>query len=261
MDIRSITPQDILHCLRRIEARGSYEVASRVLGICSMIFRYGVAIAVCESDPCRDLRGALVPRKKGQLAALTTPEEAGRLMRNIRNYNASQTVRYAMLLSAYTFCRPGEIRQAEWKEIDLNKELLVIPAEKMKARREHIVPLSRQAIEVLEAMRGISDERSLYVFHTPRTYKKPLSDGGVLSALKRMGYQQGEMTAHGFRTMASTLLNENNIARFDVIEAQLAHAGFDKIRSVYNRAEYMDERRKLMQDWADYLDALEKEFK
>ena len=259
VEIRSITPHDILLCLRRIETRGSCEVASRVLGICSMIFRYGVATTVCDSDPCRDLRGALVPRKKGRLAALTTPDEAGQLMRNINNYNASQTVRYAMLLSAYTFCRPGEIRNTEWSEIDFSKKVWIIPAEKMKARREHIVPLSHQAIKVLEAMRGISDERSLYVFHTPRTYKKPLSDGGVLSAIRRMGYQQSEMTAHGFRSMASTLLNENNIARFDVIEAQLAHSGIDKIRSVYNRAEYMDERKKLMQDWADYLDALAKE--
>ena len=251
MPITDITPQDVLKIIRNIEKRRAYEVANMTLGICSLVFRYAVAIGVCPSDPCRDLRGAMVPHKKGKFAALTKPKEAGALMRNIEEYHGSFTVKCALQFSALTFCRPNEIRKAEWQEIDFERALWTIPASKMKMRVEHIVPLSRQAIEVLNAIKELTGG-GVYVFPTPRTAARPLTECAVLSAIRSMGYSTSEMTAHGFRAMASTLLNEIG-ARPDVIETQLAHAGADKIRSIYNRAEYMQERRKLMQEWADYL--------
>ncbi|MDR2819424.1 MAG: tyrosine-type recombinase/integrase [Desulfovibrio sp.] len=252
--IATITPQDILAMLRKIEERRAFETASRVLGICSLVFRYGVASGVVDSDPCRDLRGALVPHQKGQHAAIVKPKEVGALMRTIDDYKGSAVVRGALAFSALTFCRPGEIRHAEWQEIDFENREWTIPAAKMKTRVEHRVPLSRQALEVLRALQPITGT-GRYVFPSPRSKDKPLSENGVLAALRNMGYEKDQMTAHGFRAMASTLLNERG-CRADVIEAQLAHKGADKIRAVYNRAQYMEDRRQLMQEWADYLDEL-----
>lgn len=252
--VRLITPQEVLVMLRAIEARQAFETAHRVLGMCSMIFRYAVAVGLVDSDPCRDLRGALVPYQKGQFAALTTPCEAGALMRSIEGYRGSGVVRAALVFSALTFCRPGEIRQAEWKEVDFDRREWIIPAEKMKMRQAHRVPLSRQALEVLVNIRPLTGD-GRYVFPGMRGRGRPLSENAVNAALRSMGYAKEQMTAHGFRAMASTLLNELG-HRADVIEAQLAHKGADKIRAIYNRAEYMDARRRLMQAWADYLDAL-----
>ena len=252
--ISEIGPTDVLSIIRTIEERRAFETASRVLGICSLVFRYGVAIGANPSDPCRDLRGALVPHQKGQHAALTKPKEVGALMRTIDDYKGSAVVRGALAFSALTFCRPGEIRHAEWQEIDFETKEWTVPAAKMKTRVEHRVPLSRQALEVLRALQPITGT-GRYVFPSPRSKDKPLSENGVLAALRNMGYEKEQMTAHGFRAMASTLLNERG-CRPDVIEAQLAHKGADKIRAVYNRAQYMEDRRQLMQEWADYLDEL-----
>ncbi|MDY0258467.1 MAG: tyrosine-type recombinase/integrase [Desulfovibrio sp.] len=253
-DIAQIAPQDVLAMLRKIEERKAYETAQRVLGICSQVFRYGVAIGAVTSDPCRDLRGALVPHATQSLAAITAPKEVGALMLGIDDYKGSAIVRAALKLSALTFARPGEIRHAEWGEIDFEEREWRIPAEKMKARREHRIPLSRQALEVLEGLRPLTGH-GRYVFPGPRKWR-PLSENGVTSALRRMGYTSEEMTAHGFRSMASTLLNELGEFRADVIEAQLAHKNGDSVRAIYNRAAYMDERRAMMQKWADYLDGL-----
>lgn len=254
--IVEVTPQDVLAMLRKIEERRAFETASRVLGFCSLIFKYAVTLGLLVNDPCRDLRPALKPYAKGQLAAITKPKEVGALMLAVDDYKGSVVVRAALLFSALTFCRPGEIRHAEWSEIDFDRSEWTIPAEKMKGRIEHRVPLSRQALEVLH---GISPytRNGKYVFPTPRSNNRPLSENGVLSALRNMGYTKEQMTAHGFRSMASTLLNELG-HRADVIEAQLAHKGADRIRAVYNRAEYMNERRNLMQSWADYLDELKR---
>lgn len=254
LPISEITPQQVLAMLRKIEDRQAFETAQRVLGICSQVFRYGVAIGAVSSDPCRDLRGALVPHTPTNLAAITAPKEVGALMLAIKDYKGSAVVRAALKFSALTFARPGEIRHAEWGEIDFEGLEWRIPAEKMKARREHRVPLSRQASEVLEGLHPLTGS-GRYVFPGPRK-GRPLSENGVTSALRRMGYTSEEMTAHGFRSMASTLLNELGEFRADVIEAQLAHKSGDSIRAVYNRAAYMDERRTLMQAWADYLDGL-----
>jgi integrase len=184
---------------------------------------------------------------------LTRPEDVGGLILSIEGYEGYAVTRAAMLWSAYTFCRPGEVRRAEWKEIDWEKREWRIPAEKMKMRFEHRVPLARQCLAILENLRGkrLSD---VWIFPGLRP-SRPLSENGVLSALRRMGYAKHEMTAHGFRAMASTLLNELGY-RPDLIERQLAHGDTDKVRAVYNRAAYMEERRVMMQEWADYLDSL-----
>jgi integrase len=251
--IAEITPPDVLRFIRLIENRGKNETAFRVLGICSQVFRYGVSCGICQSDPCRDLRGALTAHTGTPRPALTNPDDVGKLMAAIHSYRGSSIMRSAILWSAYTFCRPGEVRRAEWTEIIWEKKEWRIPAEKMKMRFEHRVPLARQCMEILEKVREkkLSD---VWIFPGTRRFR-PLSENGVLSALRRMGYKKNEMTAHGFRAMASTLLNELGY-RPDIIEKQLAHGDSNKIRAIYNRAAYMDDRRVMMQDWADYLDGL-----
>lgn len=250
--IESLKPIDILTILKRIEARGARDVAHKCFGICSMIFRYAVASCILESDPCRDLKGALAPSLKGKFAAVTEHKDVGPLMRAITDYEHSEFVRCALLLSAYTFCRPGEIRHAEWTEIDFEKAEWIIPGEKMKGKLDHLVPLSRQALDILEILLPASGN-GRFVFPSIRTNSRPMSDGTVNSALRRLGYTKEEMTAHGFRAMASTRLNEMGF-REDVIERQLAHIERNKVRGAYNRAKYIDERRAMMQQWADYLD-------
>jgi integrase len=252
--IREIAPTDVLAMLRKIETRQALETASRTLGICSMVFRYGVGIGAVSSDPCRDLRGVLVPHKSKPFAALTRPKDVGVLMLAIDGYMGSAVVHAALLFSALVFCRPGEVRHAEWREIDIDAKEWIIPGEKMKGGREHRVPLSRQALDVLLGIREITGDGK-YVFPSQRGASRPLSENGVRVALRTMGYDNTQMTPHGFRAMASTLLNELG-CRADVIEAQLAHKSSDKIRAIYNRAQYMEERRQLMQQWADYLDSL-----
>ncbi|MBE6442345.1 MAG: DUF4102 domain-containing protein [Desulfovibrio desulfuricans] len=261
MPIDTIGPADVLRVVKGIEARGALEVAKRVLGICSLVFRYAVAAQAVKSNPCRDLGGALTQRAKSHFAAITTPEAAGELMLRIEGYRGTPVVRAALVFSALTFCRPGPIRHAEWAEMDFERRQWAIPAEKMKLTKEaklrnepHIVPLARQAVDLLTLIRHFTG-RGRYVFPNPRNNDLPMSENAVNVALRRMGYTKEQMTAHGFRSMASTLLNEAG-ERLDVIEAQLAHASADKIRAIYNRAQYMDARRALMQTWADMLDSL-----
>lgn len=248
--LSEITAPQVLAVLRKLEEQGKNDITRRLLSIVSQVFRYGVACGLCDSDPCRDLRGALAYHKSTPRAAITDPKEAGQLMRNIKAYPAG-TVQQAMLWSAYTFCRPIEVRQAEWQEIDFEKRMWIIPAEKMKMRREHRVPLSSQCMGILENQQGFDRK---WIFPSVRK-GKCLSEAGVLSAIRSMGYEKDRMCAHGFRAMASTLLNELGY-RPDIIEISLAHGDENKVRAVYNRAEYMEERRKMMQEWADYLDGL-----
>ncbi|SBV93247.1 Integrase family protein [uncultured delta proteobacterium] len=263
MPIADVGPINVLVLVKDIEGRGSMEVAKRVLGICSQVFRYAVALQLVKSDPCRDLGGALAPRIKSHFAALTTKEDAGELMRRIDEYQGTAVVRAALVFSALTFCRPGPVRHAEWDEIDFSGCQWIIPAEKMKLTKEmklrkepHIVPLARQTVDLLLKVQHFTG-RGRYIFPNPRNKDLPMSENAVNVAIRRMGYGKEQMTAHGFRSMASTLLNEFGY-RLDVIEAQLAHSSADKIRAIYNRAQYMEERRKLMQDWADMLDEFKK---
>lgn len=252
MNIKKITAPQVLAILRKLEEKGKNDITRRLLCIVSQVFRYGVACGVCGSDPCRDLNGALAFHKSTPRAAITDPKEVGQFMRNIMAYPLG-TVRQAMLWNAYTFCRPGEVRRAEWAEIDFEKRLWIIPPEKMKMKREHRVPLPRQCFDILEEQKGLDDK---YIFPSVRK-GRCLSDNGMLVAIRSMGYEKDKMCAHGFRAMASTLLNELGY-RPDIIEISLAHGDINKVRAAYNRAEYMEERRKMLQEYADYLDSLAK---
>ncbi|MDP1615334.1 MAG: site-specific integrase [Methylococcales bacterium] len=207
-----------------------------------------------ERNPAADLRGALSPVKQTHHASITDPIEIGKLLRAINDYRGSFVTKCALQLAPLFFVRPGELRHAEWVEIDIEKAEWRIPAEKMKMRVMHIVPLSEQAIEILREIRVLTGEGK-YVFPSVRSSKRAMSENKVLAALRRLGYTSDEMTGHGFRSMASTLLNEQGWNP-DAIERQLAHGERNTIRAAYNYAEYLPERKKMMQQWADYLDAL-----
>ena len=251
--IAEVTAPMLLAAVRKIEHRGAHDLAHRVLQVASQVFRYGVATGRCERDPAPDLRGALTPHKSKHQAAVA-PEELPALLRAIDGYGelGDKLTAYALRLLVLTFVRTNELIGAEWSELDLDSAVWIIPATRMKMKTEHVVPLSRQAIEVLREIRAIGcSSRYLFPGRNPDT---PISNNTMLFALYRLGYK-GKMTGHGFRAVASTILNEAGF-RADVIERQLAHCERNEIRGAYNRAEYLAERRKMMQQWADMLDAL-----
>ena len=252
--IGEITPPELLAVLRRIEGRGAVDQAHRVRSICSLIFRYAIATGRAERDTAADLRGALKTRAHTPRAAITEPKAIGGLLRAIDDFPGTFIVKSGLQLLALTFMRPSEVRLGEWSEIDFAEKVWRIPAKRMKMRLDHMVPLSTQALEILQNLQELTGHERL-MFPGLRSPKNPISDATFIAALRRMGYDKDEMTAHGFRAMASTLLNEQGYSA-DVIEKQLAHNPKDKIRGVYNRAEYLPERRKMMQEWADYLSAL-----
>ena len=252
--VGEITAPEILEVLRTLEARGTIETAHRVNQIIGQVLRYGVAVGRATRDPSADLRGALATRRVRHHAAIIDPREIGGLMRAIKGYGGSLTVRAALQLSALTFVRSGELRRAEWAEVDFDTATWRIRAERMKMRSEHIVPLSRQAVELLRELHRVTGAGQ-YIFPGGRTAARPMSENGITAALRAMGYEKGKMTAHGFRTMASTQLNELGF-RGDWIERQLAHCERDGVRAAYNSAEYLSDRRSMMQAWADHLDRL-----
>lgn len=254
--ISKIAPADVLKCLRRVEARGAIETAHRIHQHCSSIFKYAVATGRVERDPCGDLRGAIPAAKVKHHPTITDPTKVGELLRAIDGYDGSIIVRCALRLAPLVFLRQGEIRQAEWKDFNLNEREWRVPAERMKMDKLHIVPLSNQVMAILEELRPITGS-GRYVFPSARSVLRPMSNNAITAALRRMGYEVGTMTAHGFRSMASTLLNEQGV-NGDWIERQLAHRERNTIRAAYNYAQYLPERRKMMQDWADYLDVLRK---
>jgi integrase len=252
--INSITPPALLKVIKRIEARGTIETAHRDLSVCGQIFRFGVASGYCERDVAADLRGALTPVVHKNHAAIIEPQAIGELLRSIEAYQGSHIVRCALRLLPYVFTRPGELRNAEWTEINFKAAEWRIPPEKMKARRLHIVPLSRQALEILQ-----NDLRPLtgsgpYLF-PGRVSARPMSENTINAALRTMGYEKGRMTGHGFRSIASSHLNEAAWHR-DAIERQLAHAEGNEVRAAYLHADFLSERRTMMQWWADALDLL-----
>ncbi|SHO50421.1 tyrosine-type recombinase/integrase [Desulfopila aestuarii] len=252
--VNEITPREILLVCRRIENRGAYETAHRMKSICSQVFRYCVALGLCESDPCRDLQNALIPSVSKNMATITDPKQVGGLMRAIDGYQGNNVTKFGLQLAPLVFVRPGELRHAEWSEIDYTQSMWKIPAEKMKMRQTHLVPLSQQVIQIIRDLEPLTG-RGKYLFPSIRSISRPMSDNTLLSALRRLGYLNNEMTVHGFRGMASTLLHE---AGWDskVIERQLAHTDRNSVRAAYNHAEYLPERRRMMQDWANYLDQL-----
>ena len=252
--IREVHSPELLSVLRRIEARGVIETAHRTAQVCGQVFRYAVRTGRAERDPSADLRGALAPVKITHLASITDPKTIGGLLRAIDGYQGSIITQCALKLAPLVFVRPGELRKAEWSEVNLEACEWRIPADRMKARTQHIVPLSRQAVEVLRQLHPVTGH-GRYLFPSARTEARPMSDNAILAALRRMGFAKEEMTGHGFRSMASTILNEQGWHK-DAIERQLAHAERNKVRDAYNYAEYLPERRKMMQVWADYLDGL-----
>lgn len=252
--IREILPPEVLSVARRVESRGAIETAHRLVGNVGMVFRYAVASGLADSDPTRDLRGALSPTNEKHHASLTDPKAVADLLRTIETYSGSLVTRCALRFAPLVFVRPGELRHAEWSEINIDTAEWRIPAAKMKMRVQHIVPLSRQALAVLEELRPLTGS-GRFVFPSERTSERPMSENTVTAALRRLGYTKEEMTGHGFRSMASTLLNELGWNR-DAIERQLAHAERNNVRAAYNFAEFLPERRKMMQAWADNLDAL-----
>jgi integrase len=254
MPISQIKAPDLLACLRRVEARGKLGMAHRALQVCGRVLRYAVATGRADRDPSGDLRGALPPKQEKHHASFTDPNSLAGLLRAIDAYDGSVVVRSALRLAPMVFVRPGELRAAEWKEFNLYTGEWCIGAERMKMRAQHIVPLSRQAVAILRELEPETGA-GRFVFPSPRTTKRPLSDNGMLAALRRMGFEQSVLTVHGFRSTASTLLNEQGWHP-DAIERQLAHSERDGVRAAYNYAEYLPERRKMMQAWSDYLDTL-----
>lgn len=253
--VAGLTAPDFLRVARRIEDRGAIESAHRILQNCSQVIRYSIATGRADRDPVADLRGALPPTTDKHHAAITDPAAVGGLLRSIDGYAGTFVTRCALQLAPLAFVRPGELRHAEWAEIDLDTAEWNIPAEKMKVRQAHLVPLSSQAVEILRELRPLTG-RGRYVFPSARSPKRPMSNNAVLSALRRMGFDKDEMSGHGFRAMARTILDEVLGFRPDYIEHQLAHAVRDPNGRAYNRTAHLQERRKMMQAWSDYLDSL-----
>jgi integrase len=252
--VASITAPELLKVLRKTEDQRKFETTHRTKSLFSQIARYAIATGRAERDISTDLRGALTTAKVVHRAAITNPKKVGALLRAIDGYDFGATItRLALQLLALTFVRPGELRSAEWSEID--GDVWIIPASKMKMKREHRVPLSKQALSVIEELRAITG-KGKYLFPCLYATQRTMSENTLSQALRRMGYDQDDMTPHGFRAMAATLLNECGKWNPDAIERQLAHTDRNAVRRAYQRAEFWDERKIMMQWWADYLDGL-----
>jgi integrase len=253
--IADILPHELLALLRKLEARARHDSAKRLRSVCGQVFRYALATARANRDISADLRGALISARVTHRVAITTPAEVGALLRAIDDYEGHQVTVSALKLLPHVFVRPGELRHAEWREFDLDKAVWTIPAHKTKMRRSHSVPLSRQALAIITSIE--TDARlSPLLFPSLRSAKRPMSENTINAALRRLGYAQDEMTGHGFRAMASTLLNEMGKWNPDAVERQLAHAEANAVRRAYTRGEYWNERVAMMQEWSDYLDQL-----
>eukprot|EP01037_Dinobryon_pediforme_P006123 gene6123-6197_t len=257
MPIAEIEPADILGAIRRIESKGKLESARRTLQLASLVFRHAVATARLTSDPTRDLRGALTTPTVKHYGAITDAVRVGDLLRAIDGYEGLGIAKLALQLAPHVFVRPGELRHAEWSEINLDKAEWTIPAHKTKMRKAHQVPLSRQAIALLQEAYAVTGPTG-YLFPSVRTRARPMSENTLNGALRRLGYTTDEMTAHGFRAMASTLLNESGKWSPDAIERALAHGDSDRIRAAYHRGAHWQERVDMAQWWSDYLDTLRK---
>jgi len=260
--VGEVRAQDLLQTLRRIEARGAVETAHRAKQACGQVFRYAIATGRAEADPSAALRDALKPVTVTHMPAITDPKRVGELLRAIRDYEGQPTTRAALQLAPLVFVRPGELRKAEWSEFDLEAGEWRIGSDRMKRTKQekasgaaHLVPLPRQAVEILRDLHPLTGH-GRFLFPGLRTHERPMSDNAVLSALRRMGFPKDEMTGHGFRAMARTLLAERLGVDEAVIEAQLAHAVKDSLGRAYNRTQFADQRREMLQAWADYLDKL-----
>lgn len=260
--IAEIDAPELLQVLRRVVARGAIETAHRLKDACGQVFRYGIASGLCSRNPAADLREALPPVPTRHLAAIVEPKRAGELLRAMADYNGHPITRTALALSALLFLRPGELRQLEWAWLDVDAAMLTIPSGLMKRRKAdkangtpHLVPLAPQAVELFRDLQALTGG-GRYCFPSLQTKDRPMSENTVNVALRRLGYSNEEMTAHGFRAMARTLAAERLAVAPEVIEAQLAHTVPDALGRAYNRTQYREQRRDLMTKWADYLDLL-----
>lgn len=253
--ITEITPADLLATLQKVEVKGHLETARRMRSLAGRIFRYAVATSRASADPSALLRGALVAPKVTHHSAILEPKAVGDLLRAIDGYSGQPLTCLALKLTPHVFVRPGELRRAEWPEFDLEKAIWTIPTEKMKMRDPHVVPLSKQALELLESAKAIS-EGQRYVFSSLYPGKRPMSENTINAALRRLGYSGKEMTAHGFRSTASTLLNECGKWSADAIERALSHKDGNAMRGIYHRGKHWPERVEMAQWWSDHLDLL-----
>jgi integrase len=262
--IAEIEAPELLQCLRKIEARGAIETAHRVKNACGQVFRYGVAIGACQRNPAADLQDALKPVQSRHHAAIVEPKQAGALLRDVLAYEGHPVTRAALQLSALLLLRPGELRQMEWAWVDLDGAMLTVPPEVMKRKKAekrdgqpHLVPLAPQAVTILRELQPLTGgEGRRYVFPSLLTGERCMSENTVRGALRRMGYGNDDMTAHGFRAMARTMIAERLGVPPEVIEAQLAHTVGDALGRAYNRTQFAEQRRDMMSKWADYLDRL-----
>ncbi|MHB8529501.1 MAG: tyrosine-type recombinase/integrase [Caulobacteraceae bacterium] len=253
--VADIEPIELLEALRPLEAKGRHETALKTRAFAGRVFRHAVLTARAKANPAEALRGALTAPKVTHLAAVLEPAQVGGLLRAIEGYDGQPSTRLALQLMAHLFVRPGELRQARWPEIDFDAAVWRIPAARMKMKREHVVPLSRQALETFRQVQAVHPGGAL-VFPSLGSLDRPMSENTLNAALRRLGYARGEMTSHGFRAMASTLLNESGKWTPDAIERALAHADSDGVRAAYHRGAHWQERVKMMRWWSDHLDAL-----
>lgn len=253
--IAEIEPYELLAVLKRIELSGRHETAKRLLAFAGRVFRYAVATARAQRNVAADLQGALITPKTKHHAAIIDPKGVGALMRAIDGFEGHPVTQWALRLAPHVFVRPGELRMAEWKEIDLDAAIWRIPGSRMKMSREHVVPLSTQAVAILREAAELTGG-GRFVFPSVRTPLRPMSENTLNAALRRLGYTGDEMTSHGFRSTASTLLNESGKWSRDAIERALAHGDSDSVRAAYHRGAHWDERVRMAQWWSDYLDTL-----
>lgn len=255
LPISEIEPQLILAALRKIEVKGNYESANRARSYASRVFRYAVATGRIQHDPASVLRGSLIVPKVSHHAAILEPAKLGELLRAIEGYTGSPITLFALKFAPHVFVRPGELRRADWREFHLNAAVWTIPAERAKMRKPHSVPLSKQAVALLMELRALTGPQG-YAFPALNTRRRPMSENTMNAAFRRMGYGKDEVSAHGFRASASTLLNESGLWSPDAIERALAHGDSDAVRGAYARGQHWDERVRMAQWWSDYLDRL-----
>lgn len=253
--IDEIEAPNVLEVLRRVESRGALETAHRIKSVCGQVFRYAIATGRAKRDVAADLKGAMPPATVRNHAAITDPKKVADLLRAIDGYQGGFVVKCALRLAPQFFVRPGELRQAEWLEFDFDEAQWNIPAERMKMKVAHIVPLSSQAVEILRSLQPLTGS-SRFVFPSGRSFHRCMSNNAVNAALRSMGYNKDTMTGHGFRAMARTIIDEVLELRVDLVEHQLGHAVKDANGRAYNRTSHLPKRRKMMQAWADYLDGL-----
>lgn len=253
--LSQIEPFEVLATLKRLEAKGKHETAKKCRSFASRVFRYGVATTRCTSDPTSLLKGALITPRPKHYAAILDPRELGHLLEAIDRYTGHPATKYALQIAPHVFVRPGELRHVEWKEIDFDAAVWKIPEGKMKARRAHAVPLSRQVTSYLEEL-GAMHGRKGYVFSSAQSADRPMSENTLNAAFRRMGFTKEEVTAHGLRATASTMLNESGLWSADAIERGLAHGDSNAIRGIYHRGKHWDERVRMAQWWSNHLDEL-----